>query len=290
MIADVLFVPLSAVKSSNPLSSYGLDSIIAVEFRAWFLRTATVDVSLFDILGAKSIEALVEKIVGMMPTRGLAAAEKVETSPKPSTREPVGQGCEIVSRDLGKTVDALKHIDQPSKIPLSPYQLRLWSAHKSTDDKSALNLAVLYSLRGKPAPKTLQQACQEVIQRNGSLRTRYFDGPDFPEQALSDTVALEFLYHDLSSETDPEDALQHHAQLRRHQPLNIQQGQNTALGLFKLSEDRHSLVFIYHHIAIDNSSTRSAIGQFLSIYDALSRETDLSCIPSPSLSYIDFSI
>ncbi|KAL4756066.1 KR domain-containing protein [Aspergillus foveolatus] len=293
-VADVLFVPVSTIHSSNALSSYGLDSIIAVEFRTWFLKTVKVDVSLFDILAAKSIEALVEKVVGTIPiihdTKPHAGGQ-VDTAanPPPSGSQDI-YGPEVNARDEGKGSDSLKKFIRPDRIPLSPLQMHLWSAHKSLDDKSALNLVVLWSLNGQPNPEILQKTVLELTKRNDCLRTRYLDGPDFPEQALSENVAPEFSYHDLSQEMQPEGVLQARVQLLRLQVLDIEQGENIAMGLFKLAEDRFSFITVFHHICIDNGSTKATMSQFISIYNALSRGDDLSTVPSPSVTYSDFSL
>ena len=61
-VASVLAVPNSSIDVGNPLSMYGLDSIVAVEFRKWFSKTVAVEISLFEILEAKSIEGLVTKV------------------------------------------------------------------------------------------------------------------------------------------------------------------------------------------------------------------------------------
>ncbi|KAL5044409.1 hypothetical protein BDW71DRAFT_209414 [Aspergillus fruticulosus] len=293
-IADVLFVPVSTIHSSNALVSYGLDSIIAVEFRTWFLKTVKVDVSLFDILAAKSIEALVGKVVGMIPTIHATephAGGQVDTAANPLANDSqANYGPEVNAYNEGKASDSLKEFIRSDRIPLSPHQMHLWSAHKSLDDKSALNLVVLWSLNGQPNPEILQKTVLELTKRNDCLRTRYFDGPDFPEQALSENVAPKFSYHDLSQEMQPEGVLRARAQLLRLQVLDIEQGENIATGLFKLAEDRYSFITAFHHICIDNGSTKALMSQFTSIYNALSRGADLSTVPSPSVTYSDFSL
>ncbi|ELU15848.1 hypothetical protein CAPTEDRAFT_54229, partial [Capitella teleta] len=50
-VADVLSVSVDSIEPANPLSAYGLDSIIAVEFRKWFSRSVGVEIALFDVLG-----------------------------------------------------------------------------------------------------------------------------------------------------------------------------------------------------------------------------------------------
>jgi aryl carrier-like protein len=65
-VSTVLATPREAIVPKNTLSSYGLDSIVAVEFRKWFRNSVGVDVPLFDILGAGSIGVLCEKAVAVM--------------------------------------------------------------------------------------------------------------------------------------------------------------------------------------------------------------------------------
>ena len=65
-VSAVLATPREAIVHKNPLSSYGLDSIVAVEFRKWFRNSVGADVALFDILGAGSIGSLCEKAITMM--------------------------------------------------------------------------------------------------------------------------------------------------------------------------------------------------------------------------------
>ncbi|KAL2839654.1 hypothetical protein BJY01DRAFT_250383 [Aspergillus pseudoustus] len=293
-VADVMFVPVSTIPSSNALSSYGLDSIFAVEFRNWFLKSVKVDVSLFDILAAKSIQALVEKVVRMIPTTHateLHDGGQVDTAATPPANDSHDiYGPEVYANNEEKEPNSLKDFIRSDKIPLSPHQMHLWSAHKSLDDKSALNFVVLWSLNGQPNIEILQETVLELTKRNDCLHTRYFDGPEFPEQALSEDVAPKFSYHDLSQEMQPEGVLQARAQLLRLQVLDIEQGENVAMGLFKLAEDRYSLISVFHHICIDNGSTNAAMSQFISIYNALSRGADLSTVPLPLVTYSDFSL
>jgi aryl carrier-like protein len=65
-VSAVLATPRESIVPKNTLSSYGLDSIVAVEFRKWFRNSVGVDVPLFDILGAGSIGGLCEKAVAML--------------------------------------------------------------------------------------------------------------------------------------------------------------------------------------------------------------------------------
>ncbi|KAL4965980.1 uncharacterized protein BDV14DRAFT_199431 [Aspergillus stella-maris] len=60
-ISAVLGIAVESITPGNALSAYGMDSIVAVEFRKWFTKVVRIDVSLFDVLGAASISGLLGK-------------------------------------------------------------------------------------------------------------------------------------------------------------------------------------------------------------------------------------
>jgi len=67
-ISTLLGITKELIQPSNPLTSYGLDSILAVEIRKWFSTSVHVDLALFDILNSKSITVLIEKAVATTGT------------------------------------------------------------------------------------------------------------------------------------------------------------------------------------------------------------------------------
>ena len=69
-ISVVLGTPKDLIYPSSPLTSYGLDSIVAVEIRKWFTSIVRIDLALFDILNAESITGLMEKAVKMIGSEG----------------------------------------------------------------------------------------------------------------------------------------------------------------------------------------------------------------------------
>lgn len=74
MLTTALQAKLSKVFSSNaeeldvtkPLVAYGVDSLVAVELRNWFLKTLKVDIPVFEILGGATIEGLGSTIAEKM--------------------------------------------------------------------------------------------------------------------------------------------------------------------------------------------------------------------------------
>ncbi|KAL8734411.1 MAG: hypothetical protein Q9181_003232, partial [Wetmoreana brouardii] len=286
-IAAVLGVASEVLQPQNPLSAYGLDSIVAVEFRKWFSKSVGVDLALFDILGSKSINALVTKVVGLIETGN--AQSKSETEHKTESIEKTEQTAQdpaLGREGLGEILSTKR----PEEIPMSTFQRRLWFAHNMNEDKTSLNFPVVFHLKGHPSTTTLQQALLELQRRNESLRTSYFEGVDFAEQKPVDELGVHLEYHDFSSKESPRTCLDKYAFNSCRQELNIEEGEVFRFALAKLDEYEFALVLVFHHIAIDRGSSKSFLGQLTSIYDGLRNGTDLSKVTSPKIQYPDFSI
>ncbi|KAJ6789982.1 hypothetical protein PWT90_02938 [Aphanocladium album] len=61
-MARALMMPAEDVDVEKQMAAYGVDSLIAVDLRNWFLRETGVDVSTFDIVQAPSLTALAGKV------------------------------------------------------------------------------------------------------------------------------------------------------------------------------------------------------------------------------------
>lgn len=286
-IANLLEVPTSTIEAGSPLSAYGLDSIVAVEFRKWFFTTVAVDVTLFDILGAKSIRALVGKLCEAMI---LTSTELSVDAPNAANQ--VGKleqgGVQLSMRRSLK--EEFMTIGKPHNIPMSTYQNRIWFLHNLLQDPSSLNFAVTCNIRGQPKLHFLQRAVIELARRNDILRTYYFEGDEFAEQAVSESSVPEIQYKEFSTAPNPETALECYVEKMRGIPLNIESGEVMRLVLAKLAEAHFVMVFVFHHIAIDNGSTKSSMEQLTALYTAFRNNWDISAVAAPQISYSDFTL
>ncbi|KAL6857742.1 putative Hybrid PKS-NRPS biosynthetic cluster [Amphichorda felina] len=294
-VSAVMGVPAESIQKVQPLTAYGLDSIVAVEFRKWFSTAASVDVPLFDILGSKSIAALTAKAAESLRSEGrsrtsaaegpdagsnnAASADKRTTAEAGKRRQGSGGGFEIVPR-VRKT-----------QTPLSSYQSRLWFLHNISADQNTLHFVGSFLLKGRPQLATLQAALDEMASRNDSLRTIYFEGDSFAEQTTADKFQSQIAFEDITAaDDDVEAALAKGTERLRSLPIDIESGQSVNACLFKVGEDDYTLVFSLHHINLDNGSTKTFLDQFTQIYDAISRQRDLAKISAPRLSYADFAV
>lgn len=288
-IAAVLGVSAESVQPQNPLSAYGLDSIVAVEFRKWFSKSVGVDLALFDILGSKSISALVSKVAGLIKVGPIES--KPETDKKSeSTKQIEKEGEDQSLNRAGANLGPIASIDNREEIPMSTFQRRLWFLHNINEDKTLLNFPVILRLKGQPNIDTLQRALLEVQKKNDSLRMSYFEGDTFAEQKPVDDVGIRLEYYDFSRTESPSSTLEGYASEYRRQELDIEDGQVFRAALTKLDETEYALLLVFHHIAIDRGSSKSFLSQLTLIYDAIEKGKNLSSISSPKVQYTDFSI
>lgn len=290
-IAQILATPRDSILPANSLSSYGLDSIVAVELRKWFRKEVQVDIALFDILGAQSILGLIEKVVKMIPRAS-------EPTSQPQHDSHNGPDNESAEHEASNTNDSPKpavlgaipkQLDAQT-IPLSSYQSRLWFLHSFLEDKSALNLPIVMRLSGTPHRNSLWQTVQELVLRNPAFRTAYFEGSDFTQQLPQEDFDVDIPLKDVSSASDPEKALQEYVHQMKSTELNIEEGEVINWALVKLADMEYAFVWIMHHISTDRGNMKPVMNQIATLYDAIRGNKDLGMVPAPNLSYADFTL
>ncbi|KAH6899708.1 polyketide synthase [Thelonectria olida] len=287
-IANVLATPRDSILPTNPLSAYGLDSIVAVEFRKWFRKEIQVDIALFDILGAASIIALVNKTAKMV-TSG-AAAKKTDTETSAKKADVEADSSKADSQSSAMASGQLTKTERSDIVPLSTFQSRLWFVHSFLEDKSFLNLPIILRIKGKPDFAVMQQAIHEMALRNPALRTAYYEGDDFAVQEPLGDFDLGLDYRDLSNEVNPQGSLNELVRYNRNIEMNVEEGEVASYSLAKLGEEDWALVGMTHHISIDRASLFPMMSQFIGLYDAIRTGKDLSTVSAPEFDYVDFTL
>lgn len=62
-LADMFVIPESDIDPRQPLSKYGVDSLVAVELRNWLVPRVQCEMSIFELLGSSSLGQLAQKVV-----------------------------------------------------------------------------------------------------------------------------------------------------------------------------------------------------------------------------------
>ena len=288
-IAAVLSVPAESIQAGNPLSMYGLDSIVAVEFRKWFSKTINVDIALFEILSSKSIAALVTKAAGMMVIEeATASSDKSKAAASKEAKEEGDAKSDETSTQQAS--DDLTSIVRPANLPQSTFQRRMWFAHNMAEDRTALNLSVVNHIKGKPNPIIMKDALDELKRRNEMLRTKYFEGDEFAEQEPVDNFDSGMTYEDFSSEANPQQLADAFISALNKEELDIEEGDVWRSALIKTGPTDFLFANTMHHIAIDRGSAKAITQQFIELYDAVRAQKELTLIPEPAINYIDFAV
>ncbi|KAI0163985.1 reducing type I polyketide synthase [Xylariaceae sp. FL1272] len=66
-ISDIFVLQKSDINPAQPLSKYGVDSLVAVELRNWLVPNARIEMSIFDMMGSSSLTALASSVVERSP-------------------------------------------------------------------------------------------------------------------------------------------------------------------------------------------------------------------------------
>jgi acyl carrier protein len=64
-IASMLSLAVDAVDAANSMSSYGIDSLSAIEVRTWLMKDLGADVPFLQLVGSASIQSISEKVVSV---------------------------------------------------------------------------------------------------------------------------------------------------------------------------------------------------------------------------------
>jgi acyl carrier protein len=72
-ISEMFNIPEVEIDSAQPVGTYGIDSLVAVEIRNWLSSRAKADISIFDVLQSKSVRAVAEKVALKSQYVGLRA-------------------------------------------------------------------------------------------------------------------------------------------------------------------------------------------------------------------------
>lgn len=295
-VAAVLGSPVTGIQPENPLSAYGLDSIVAVEFRKWLYQITDVDVPLFDMMGAKSINALVERVNTSMAANVDDSTEVKVTSDNHSLgSQEAGITASVLLQHQTHHEDTnateFQVITRPDRIPLSTFQRRIWASHRAVENPATLNLAIQCKLKGHVDLENLRGAFEALTQRNDILRTAYSDRGGRSEQHAIEGLVPQIHYLDLSYDGEPNAAFERCVNSLKSVSLNLERGEVMRATLAKLGEELYGLALIVHHIAIDNSSSGSFFRQIITFYDALRGNQTIELIQGPLVpSYAAFAL
>ena len=173
---------------------------------------------------------------------------------------------------------------------LSFQQKRLWVVDQMDPQNTHYNMAVSLELNGTLNRAALEQAIQKIIARHHVLRTVYFSHEQVPFQFVQESFQFILEQIDLSGEpNENQDSLfaEIYAKQKR-QAFNLETDLMLRASLLKLSDTRHYLTVIIHHIACDGWSLGVLVNELSRLYTAIINAKD-PALPDLPIQYRDYA-
>ncbi|KAF7165740.1 hypothetical protein CNMCM6106_001816 [Aspergillus hiratsukae] len=257
---------------SQGVDELGVDSLVAVDIRSWWLRELRVDMPVLKIMGGTAITDLIEygqKQIALTcsPQEEVSSpAEKTQTqSPSPPTSSDTEseadkavttpqEGSVISSATTPTSDEEATEVELPPLVHqerMSYGQRRFWFLGKYLSDKTTFNIACLIRLSGRVQVGNLAHAVRTVGQKHSALRTCFFED----DQGQSWQGILEHTRLKLESKSIQgyEDALEEFQRMRQH-VFDLNSAESMRVILLSESAESHYLLIGYHHINMDGIS------------------------------------
>ncbi len=239
---------------AQPLSGFGLDSLMAVELMNGVEARMRVPLSLSRLLGGPSIVEL--------------AAEILSALDEPSSRSLPAVTAAFRS--------AVEH-------PLSYGQRSQWFLQRLAPESAAYNLVGAARIRG---PLDLEALCASwavLIDRHPSLRTVF---PEGPVQRVQERVDVPFFLTDAAGWDEA--ALESRMAAEAYRPFALDQGPMLRIHVFRCAPEEHVLLLVVHHIVADFWSLAVLARELGSLYTAATSGGPAPALPALPLRYSDF--
>ena len=160
--------------------------------------------------------------------------------------------------------------------PMSAAQRRMFILHQMEGGNISYNLPFVLLVEGKLDRQRVEEAFQKLIQRQECLRTSFETVAGEPVQRIHETVEFIISYR----ETDESKVQEMINDFVR--PFDLNKEPLLRVGLFKISDAKHVLIYDLHHIISDGFSLGILLSEFIDLYEG--RE-----LPKPRIQYKDFT-
>ena len=254
--AQAMRVSESLLALDEPLGSYGLDSLAAVELKHRLESAFAVSFPLNLLFGEASLIDMASWLVNQIETKELASST------------------------------VLMAIDEsPNQYPLSFGQKSLWFLYKLAPESTAYNLPHAVRIRAEVNVTALRNAFQRLVDHHAALRTVFHERNGVPTRVIQDRTEVDFLVIEAMAWTASQ--LNEHIIAESNQPFCLESGPLMRVRLYQRATDDQILLLTLHHIISDFWSLAVLIEDLRKVYPAelASRPVFL---PANAASYSDY--
>ncbi|KAJ5692060.1 hybrid PKS-NRPS biosynthetic cluster [Penicillium macrosclerotiorum] len=296
----ILQISDEAMDHGASLTELGIDSLVAVEVRSWFLKEVKVDFPVLKLLGGGSLSEICEQTLGKLPEeiRAKIGAKPSIPTPKPQPKAAVSSTASADTPPTGtSSPDAQSVVDSTTSAPseeslkstekgtssppltqraltflkseqISFAQSRFWFLGHFLQDPTTFNVAFYYRVTGSMRVDALDRAVRIVASRHEGLRTCFVpheNEADLASQRVIVQLTLELEHWNIDK---LEDVAVEYTKLKAH-VFNLERGELMRVILLTLSPNVHFLLFNYHHILMDGFSYQVFLAELEKAYKGL---------------------
>ncbi|WP_280251094.1 non-ribosomal peptide synthetase [Nocardia abscessus] len=176
---------------------------------------------------------------------------------------------------------------RPALVPLSPAQQRMWFLNQLDTSVGAYNIPLVIRLKGELDIDALRRACELVLARHESLRTKFPMTGATPHQV---TVPVEQVVPAALTAVEVEaERLMERVLATVSASFDVTQAPPLRVELFRLDDHEHVLVIAVHHICADGQSMLPLARDVAMAYQA-SKEGTEPIWPALAVQYADYTL
>lgn len=274
-----------AVKSDGPVadaSQYG-EVIRATWCESLAVEHLPADAHFF-VNGGNSIRAV--QMVGLLQERLGLSVDVQHLFEAPTLDAFTARVAEQVS--AGDT--AARRIpplpDGQTECALSPGQQRLWFLWQLNPHSAAYHVPGGLHLRGELDTAALRRALQAMVERHGSLRTRFGERDGVPFQSVIEQLDVPIQEKDFTHllESEREPVVARYRDQEALAPFDLETGPLLRVTLLRLGNEEHQLLATFHHIAVDGWSATILMSELARLYTAY-QKGEADALPALPVSY-----
>ncbi|KAE8133672.1 lovastatin nonaketide synthase [Aspergillus pseudotamarii] len=283
----LLQLPAEGLDNQVPLIELGLDSLVAVEVRSWFMKNINVDIPVLKVLGGSTIPDIVDLALQQLPQDTIpkqARDEKVvmvTTPRRPETEEvSISSSTDTSAPMLTASATSDDYTEPstsdnednsrftPTSSPsagdaacitelslerqerMSFAQSRFWFVRHHLQDPTTFNITFCHRLEGNPHIEEMAQAFITLGVHHKGLRTCFFEGGPDGNQPMQGVMKESRLRLELRHITTGEEVNTEFSRLKHH-VYDLESGDTMRAVLLTIDPQVHYLIVGYHHIAMD---------------------------------------
>jgi non-ribosomal peptide synthetase component F/thioesterase domain-containing protein len=176
-------------------------------------------------------------------------------------------------------------------FPLSPAQRKMWSADSARPGNPAYNASFRWKLTGPLDAPVLLRVFDEIVRRHEILRATFTEIDGNPAQIIAPSIRLKLPLKDLRSlsRADRETEMDRLCLEEATRSFDLKKGPLVRIGLLRMEDEEHILMFTLHHIVADGWSIGLVMEELQKLYTAYAEGRE-SPLPELAIQYPDYVI